>query len=302
MFDKLNVLTLRASFTTNSEGRLPPYLGSTLRGILGHCMRDFVCSTPEHRCHLCDKRDKCTYAQCFCTPGNEGGAVNPFVLYPAVKDKVEWKPGDLCTFDLTIIGKVTEQASLFIDALQEMGERGWGASRLSFSLEQVIDPVHKRLIFSRGKTWIRNMQPYPLNTKERAASAVLVHFDTPVRILINRNLCTTLPFDVLIRSVSRRLALLHQAYAGDTVRWDEEAMLKAAGQVKTRQEHWLPVNFERYSMRQEGNKLFLPSIQGWALYEGDLTAFTSLLQAGTRLHAGKNSTIGFGHYTLAYDR
>lgn len=62
------------------------------------------------------------------------------------------------------------------------------------------------------------------------------------------------------------------------------------------------IDFERYSMTQHDNKLSLPAIEGWALYEGDLTPFTSLLEAGQWLHAGKNTTIGFGHFYTAYDR
>jgi len=149
---------------------------------------------------------------------------------------------------------------------------------------------------------MRNMQPHPLNGSERPAAAVLVRFDTPVRILLKRSLCRTLPFDTLVQSVSRRIALLSQAYTGHLLQWDEEEMLKAAKEIKTRQEDWRLIDFKRYSMTREGNKLSLPSIEGWALYEGDLTPFTPLLEAGRRLHAGKNSTIGFGHFNVAYDR
>lgn len=302
MFEHINILTLRVSFAAKNEGKLPPYLGSTLRGILGHCMRDFVCCTPEMRCHLCNAKDDCTYAQCFCSPGNEAGAVNPFVLHALVRDKFEWKTGDICTFDLTLIGKITGQAGLFLDALQAMGERGWGFSRLRFSLEQVIDPRGNTLIFSAGKTWIRNMRVHPLQIEERPAAAALVRFDTPVRILVRRNLCQALSFDTLVQSLSRRIALLSQAYTGHLIQWDEEEMLKEAGKIKTRQEDWRLIDFERYSMTQHDNKLSLPAIEGWALYEGDLTPFTSLLEAGQWLHAGKNTTIGFGHFYTAYDR
>ena len=302
MFEHIDILTLRASFVAKTEGRLPHYLGSTLRGILGHCMRDFVCSTPEVRCHLCNVRDGCAYAQCFCSPGNEAGAVNPFVLHALVRDKPEWKMGDVCTFDLTLIGQITSRAGLFLDALQAMGERGWGVSRIQFSLEQVIDPICNKLIFSGGKTWMRNMGSHPINDGERPATAVLIRFDTPVRILVKRSLCHTLPFDTLVQSMSRRISLLSQAYTGHVVQWDEKEMLKAAKEIKTRQEDWRLIDFERYSMTCDENRLSLPSIEGWVLYEGDLTPFTSLLEAGRRLHVGKNSTIGFGHFNAAYDR
>ncbi|MDD2401847.1 MAG: CRISPR system precrRNA processing endoribonuclease RAMP protein Cas6 [Clostridia bacterium] len=302
MFKHIEVLTLRAFFLAKGEGKLPPYLGSTLRGILGHCIRDFVCSTPKVRCYQCNLRNGCAYAQCFCSPGNEAGAVNPYVLHALVQDKLEWKKGDVCTFDITLIGKITERVGLFLDALQAMGERGWGVSRISFSLEQVVDPIRNTLIFSGGKTWMRNMKPYLLDCEECPAGSILVRFDTPVRILVKRNLCQTLSFDSLVQSMSRRISLLSQAYTGRTVQWDEDNMIKAAKKIKTVQENWRFVDFKRYSMNHNGNKLNLPAIEGWALYEGDLTPFTPLLEAGCRLHVGKNSTIGFGHFSVMYDR
>lgn len=302
MFSHLDTLTLRASFVAKKEGRLPPYLGSTLRGLIGHCMRDFVCPTPHVKCHECDIRHQCDYAQTFCSPGNEAGSVNPFVLRPLVRGKTDWQPGDRCTFDLTLIGDATRRAGLVLDVLQAMGERGWGAERLPFALENVIDPARDRLIYSSGKTWMRNLQPLPLNCSERAATTVLVRFDTPVRILVNRNLCRSLSFPVLIHSIIRRAALLSQAYSQHIIEWDEEGLLNEANTIKIVQQHWQYVDFERYSMNRAGNKLNLPAIEGWACYEGNLTPFTPLLEAGALLHAGKNSTIGFGHFSVTYDR
>jgi Uncharacterized conserved protein (DUF2276). len=120
--------------------------------------------------------------------------------------------------------------------------------------------------------------------------------------MVKRSLCHALSFGTLVQSISRRIALLSQAYTGHVMQWDEEEMLKAAGKIKTRQEDWRLIDFVRYSMTQNESRLSLPSIEGWALYEGDLTPFTPLLEAGQRLHAGKNATIGFGHFYTAYDR
>lgn len=35
MFEFIKILTLRATYECQEEGRLPSYLGSTIRGILG---------------------------------------------------------------------------------------------------------------------------------------------------------------------------------------------------------------------------------------------------------------------------
>lgn len=302
MFGHMKFLTLRASFAAVREGRLPPYLGSTLRGLLGHCMREFVCDAPQRRCYLCSERNGCSYARCFCSPGNEGGAVNPYVLHALVHGKTEWKIGDRCIFDLTLIGNVTQYAGVFLDALQAMENRGWGVERIPFQLEYVIEPQANRLIFNNGKVWMRNLNPCQLAADEHMAQTALVHFDTPVRILEKKQLCQSLSFTHLIQSLSRRIALLSQAYTDQIVQWEEDAMLEAAGRIETIQEDWRLLAFKRYSMNQEDNALSLPAIDGWARYEGDITPFTPLLEAGRILHAGKNSTIGFGHFNVVYDR
>lgn len=301
LFRHINVLTLRATFEAIGYGQLPPYLGSTIRGVLGHCLRDFVCPHPEVKCHLCEISKQCAYAQNFCSPGHVAGSVNPFVIRSLTKDKINWSPGDTCQFEITLIGKSSEQAGLFVDAFQEMQFRGWGARRLPFKLIQVIDPIRKTLIWHDGKLWLRNCQPEPLICEERRARTTVVHFESPVRILVSRKLRQSLSFADLIQSITRRISLLSHAFTGHKLEWDEEAMLRDANRIKTTAQQWRTVHFSRYSMNR-ADKLELPAIEGWARYEGDLTPFTPILAAGERLHVGKNPTIGFGYFQVIYDQ
>lgn len=301
MFSHINILTLRATFEAKDQGRLPPYLGSTIRGVLGHCIRDFVCPHPEVKCHRCDISSDCAYAQNFSTPGHVAGAVNPFVIRSLTRDKIDWFPGDLCQFDITLIGYSSEQAGLFVDAFQEMQSRGWGARRLPFKLIQVTNPVRNTLIWNEGKLWLRNCQPTPLVCEQRRARAASVRFESPVRILVSRQLREALSFADLVESITRRIALLSHAFTGHKLEWDEETMLADARKIKTVAQNWRTVNFSRYSMNRT-NKLKLDAIEGWARYEGDLTPFTPILAAGEQLHVGKNPTIGFGHFQVNYDQ
>jgi hypothetical protein len=302
MLTHIETLKLKAIFSAQGNGNLPPYLGSTIRGVLGHCLRDFVCTYPGLRCQDCSLSSSCAYALHFCSPGNEAGAVNPYVLNVNTRGKTVWESGDICEMEITLIGETAKQSGLFVDALQEMGNRGWGASRIPFRLEQVMDPLRDTLIWSGGKTWLRNCTPQPMPWKERGAQSIVVRFHTPVRVMISKKLCRSLSFESIVQSLSRRLALLSHAYTGYQLQWAEEEMLQAARAVKTVEEDWKYVDFQRYSMNQPDNKLSLGAIEGWARYEGDLTSFTPLLTAGQLIHVGKNATIGFGAYSVIYDR
>lgn len=94
---------------------------------------------------------------------------------------------------------------------------------------------------------------------------------------------------------------MSHAYTGHHLAWDHEAMLAAAREVKTNKAKWQTDAFRRYSMNQTNNELILETITGWACYEGDITPFTPLLQAGQLLHIGRNPTHGFGQYTIDYN-
>ena len=93
-----------------------------------------------------------------------------------------------------------------------------------------------------------------------------------------------------------------KAYTDFQLEWKEEELLNQARKIKTLDEYWREVPFIRYSMNQKDGKLKLSSRTGWILYEGDLSSFVPILEAGKYLRVGKGATIGFGHYDISYDK
>lgn len=298
----MEMITLRAVFEARETGELPEYLGSTIRGILGHCIRGFVCHTPQIKCFKCSRRTECLYVRCFSNTGGAAGAVNPYVLHVHTHGKTKWRPGDNCTFDLTLFGQSTAWANVYIDALFEMEHQGWGAARLGFRLLRVIEPGSGRLICGNGRTWLRNLVPVPMDFKEREARTVLVAFDTPVRIVSGKELFQTLPFEVFARFLYGRLSLMSQIYGPGSLPWNEAEIYEKAANISVQAQEWNDVAFTRYSMSQDTHRLELPAKIGWVQYEGDFAGLTSLLEAGKYTHVGKGTTIGFGHYEIWFDR
>lgn len=196
MFDFINVLKLQAAFAVERGGRLPEYLGSTIRGIMGHCFRDLVCSKQNRKCFTCDRQYDCLYVHNYCNTRGEGGAVNPFVLYPHTQGKTEWEPGDVCIFDLTLFGQAALHPEIFIKALKRMEKKGWGAERLPFRLQRIVDLDSKELIYACNRTWLDNVGHYTMKIREKNAGMALIVFDTPVRIVSGGKVCSELPFDL----------------------------------------------------------------------------------------------------------
>lgn len=302
MFEFMKILTMRASYECMESGLMPPYLGSTIRGILGHCIHEFYCHKKNEKCFLCEEREKCPYVQCFSNTGGKAGAVNPYTIYVHGQSKEKWEKGDHCVFDITLIGKGTEYASIFLDALLAAEQKGWGSGRLSFKLEQIVEPDTGKLIYARGKCWMRNLVPGHISVQERNAMCAYLKFDTPLRVVSGEKLFSKLPFEMLIQFLTRRISLLTTTYTDICLEWDYEEMLHQASKIRTVDECWREVPFTRYSINQKDGKLQLPAKTGWILYEGDISQFVPLLEVGKRLRVGKGATIGFGHYEVFYDQ
>ncbi|MSS63644.1 CRISPR system precrRNA processing endoribonuclease RAMP protein Cas6 [Velocimicrobium porci] len=302
MFEHIKIFTLRAAFSAKEKGTLPPYLGSTIRGILGHCIREFVCQKPKTKCFMCERRDNCLYVKCFSNTGKEGGAVNPYTLHVLIDGKTEWNVGDECVFDLKLFGSATEQIGVYLDALLAMERKGWGVNRIPFQLVRITEAETGTLIYAGGKTWMRNLIPHSMSVGEKTAKTAMIRFDTPLRIVTGKNLCHSISFETLIRFISRRISLISQIYTEHRIEWNEEAIIEQAERIQVCEEQFRLVDFHRYSLNQKGNRLDLPAIEGWAVFDGDLTELTPILEAGKYFHVGKGATIGFGHYEVFYDR
>ena len=301
MFNFINVLRLQAAFAVERGGHLPEYLGSTIRGVMGHCFRDLVCSKQNRKCFTCDRQYDCPYVLNYCNTRGEGGAVNPFVLYPHTQGKTEWKPGDVCIFDLTLFGQAALHPDIFIKTLKRMEKKGWGAERLPFRLQRIVDLDSKKLIYACNRTWLDNVGRYTMQIREKNAGMALIVFDTPVRIVSGGDVCTELPFHLFLRFLMGRFALMTQAFTDFVMQWDQEEMLKKAEEITIVEQKWKKIEFTRYSMNQKEGRLELPAQIGWVMYEGDLSGFIPYLEAGQYLHVGKNTTIGFGHYHIFYE-
>lgn len=301
MFEFMKMMTLRATFAAEGAGTLPPFLGSTVRGILGHCFREFVCDKRSDKCFACDDRYSCSYVRFFSNTGAEGGALNPYVLNVHVRGKTEWAVGDECVFDLRLFGNVAANPGIYLDALVKMEEKGWGVQRIPYSLKSVTDPDTGRLIYAAGKNWMGNLVPHSMKMPEGNPGAVLVAFQSPLRIVSRKELFKSLPFDTFIRFLARRISNMAQIYTDFRMELDEQEMMERASGIQCTASLWRDVPFSRYSMNQKNGKLELPAKTGWALYEGELSPFVPYIEAGRYLHVGKNTTIGFGQYEVYYD-
>lgn len=286
MFEHMNSITLQATFVAKESGNLPPYLGSTIRGIFGHTLHRMV--------------DLQTYKKYFSDTKTSAGSVKPFVIYVSTQDKTSWHKGDQCVFDLTYFGINVEGISLIIHAIQQMNYTGWGAQRISFELLKITNPVTQKLVWRENQLWLKNASPQPLICNQVDTSFVYMDFVTPLRLEKSHELIEEPSFADIIRALARRMSLISQAYTKHQMEWNLEKMLAEAEKVQMVDYNWQRDKFRRYSMNQKDNELRMDNIIGSVSFKGEITPFTPLLEAGKCLHIGRDSTHEFGYYTVDY--
>lgn len=295
----LQYIKLRVILQAEESGRLPPFLGSTIRGVLGHSMRDLVCLAPKVKCHTCIHANNCHYATYFNPPGSVAGSVKPYVIYTPLSNKTHWYKGDLLSFDITFFGDSILAIDYLITGLLNIENYGWGAQRLSFSLKHIINQIDGSLVWSGGNTWLDHLTPTSVKDEGRLANSVLIRLNSPTRILVQQKLLKELQFKDIIQAIMTRMKLIYHGYVGLVLEWDEERLLEGAEQITRVEAEWEFIDFKRYSFTYN-RQLKLPSIMGYARFEGNLTPYTPLLELGQLLQIGKNTTHGFGHYNLYY--
>lgn len=120
---EITYLPLHISLLALEDAKLPKYLGSTLRGILGQALyktnREVYKFLYKNGKQCKDKQD----------------IVKPYIIIPPVVCGTELfvKKGEELNFEILLLGDAIQYASALIAALQKAEQFGMGAQRYSFS-------------------------------------------------------------------------------------------------------------------------------------------------------------------------
>ncbi len=289
------------------EARLPPFKGSTVRGLLGHALRRVVCALKHQECPDCLLRHDCLYARMFGLPpptekaaANASAEPHPFVLEPPLEDKTVYHPGDAITIGLILFGEINRKLPYFIYAFDEMGKIGMGkrvgGHRGRFTLRRV--EWQKTPIYEDGKGEIHLPESLPsLGLAEPQGNRTRNHLGislvTPLRFKHNGHLEDELSFEQFVRLALRRSSNLLGTYGDGDPRLDYRGLIQRAAEVRTEMSQLKWKDLERYSMRQN-RRIPLGGIVGRVCYSGELNEFWPLLNFVMRTNLGKNTSFGLG--------
>lgn len=290
---------------------LPDYKGSTFRGGFGNSFKKVVCALKRSDCQDCLLKIRCVYAYIFETSPPEATEVmgmnkyekvpHPFVIEPPEEKQRIYNPGEKLSFSLLLIGRAVDYLPYFIYAFDELGNIGLGKGRGKYRLLSVHEK--ETLAYSIEDKTLRptlvseQLLPDAVSF-DSALEEVSLSFLTPARIVYQRELVSDLEFHILLRSLLRRLCLLHYFHCENSEpMWDHKLLISEAGKVVTGSSFLQWHDWERYSARQ-GVRMKLGGVVGDITYKSVPEGFLPILKAGELFHVGKGTSFGLGKFAI----
>ncbi len=308
---------------------LPPYKGSSFRGLLGHALKRTVCALKRQTCETCILRANCIYALVFETnhavakPANIrlSAPPHPMVLEPPLTTKEKFAKGDSLSCNLIFFGDINRNLPYFIYAFDQMGKTGLGKKingrRAEFTLERVTH--EQNIVYDKQDNCIKMPEILPVLKLDMESGVpspeqIKLTFITPlriqgknIRIHDQHSAVPELSFSLLIRSLIRRTTSLLNTYGEGEPDLDYSGIVQKAALVQTMQFttgndklSWF--DWKRYSARQD-KKMFMGGLIGEIEYkackERDLSIFMPFLRMAEKVHAGKNTSFGLGKINIS---
>lgn len=291
---------------------LPYYKGSTFRGGFGTAFRRVVCALKRKDCKDCMLKTKCIYAYIFETSPSEDTKImnmnkyetvpHPFIIEPPEDTRHLYEQGDNLAFNLILIGRAVDYLPYFIFTFDELGKSGIGKGRGKYRLIKVDSGSN--MVYSSEERTIRATSseerdiPEVFDFNLDTDGAITLRFLTPTRIIHQRALAVNLEFHILIRSLLRRLCLLHYFHCEKKEpSWDHKQIIHEAEKVTIENNALKWWDWERYSSRQD-IRMKMGGVVGYITYKGNPEQFLPILRAGEILHVGKGTSFGLGRYEL----
>ena len=206
----LEYLPINFSIIAQDKSTLPAYLGSTLRGAIGHVLRN-----DTEACHyLYDNRrlDK-----------KRKEVLNPYIIVPPMIGKKLFYKNDILNFDIMFLGDGAKYAKNVIDALSSQGGLRLGVRRNKFIFDKAVHKTDQRVIWQNRTFYQAAMRKIPLVYKTLDnVESVTIKFLTPLRMRRNNELLTDVDFSSIIRNITYRIKSLTGRYGGwvDTEKMD----------------------------------------------------------------------------------
>ena len=288
------------------DGRLPRYKSSALRGGMGQMLLMSNCIRDKN-CENCDFEEDClvrrmmypkmTIRPKFMTQQDSEG----YVLECENRDEF-FSAGDKLEFNLLLFGRTIVYFFQFLQAFYYLGMQGLGSERVPFRVLHVTN-TKRELIVEDSNIYKEHLQilqlsdyvRYRLGKANIHDSNTLV-FHSPLTMKYKGEVQEEFDPEAIMAAAERRLYILN-CFEGRREDEDYSRVLVQDHVTDLVGQHAYIVKVPRFS-GTHNKKVSFQGIRGHCAFsEMDDTART-LLIAGELIHIGKNTSFGFGRYTL----
>ena len=303
LFGDLPVLKIRFVLHIPRRSRLPHYLGSAWRGLIGWEMQRLICpfnSRPV--CKDCIIKNHCPYYLLFeketAIPGIKD-APRGYILYPPVQAK-----NDRDELEITLIGHCTRLIPVVIAAIMEGRSSGLGAERIPYDIIGLWEklPGGSQQSLSVSSETVENVScPFPLQSWIDNAPQLMssdVFFLTPVRLRKQGKYLSKMDWLFFFATIVCRLEALNCLFhTGKPLGREMFKNLQSFFESAARMDADLQwVDYARFSNRQF-RKVMMGGLVG-SVKRQDPDALEAWWQAASLLHAGKGASMGLGKIVL----
>lgn len=293
----LPFVRFRFAGTVQTPLVLPPYAGSTLRGVFGRALRAAGCSTGLEACAGCAERPECVYARVFEPAPREGLARNsdsvppPYVIEPPMDTRPR-RPGEPLLFHMVLFGPAIADITVVTQAWRRALAAGFGEDNRGTVRLETVEPVDAQGV----PVTLRQAIAQSTWQESAPVAAVTLRFLSPLRIQEQGKILgpDSLTPRHLLAGLWRRQCLMQECHSvGDPVPGEHMPSTESITQSLVLQR----AAWSRRSSRQGRKMEFDGWIGDWTL-RGELAPWMPLLHAGQWLHVGKSTVFGLGRYRL----
>lgn len=213
----------------------------------------------------------------------------PFSFRPRGRDGIE-------TMELLLIGKAVEMLPFFIYTLNELGKKGLGKQKTTFTVATVRlegnEPVYRAQQPDEcGRVLPRILEVAP---GDPLYGSAVLNFKTPLVIRKKAAIVSSFESYPFFTALLRRIVDVNAFYGVDPAcAVDEQPWLDAAKSIVYETETDTPEQHDPQTAKAGS-----PGITGIAKLTGDIGTLMPLIKAGEVLGVGKKTAFGYGEYEV----
>lgn len=216
--------------------------------------------------------------------------------------RTEFLPGDELHFQILLFGKTIAYFPQILEAFINLGKQGLGEGKALYTVVSVTNSLRQDLyrdgsIF-REKFEVSTVGNY-VEYRLRKKAGLRAVFHTPAEFLIQKSLITDFDPLIIFRSIVRRIYILNffEGNYIDTMSIGSDRKKNYVDPpIASGQKSWVVSN-KRFSTSQKAG-YSMKGIKGHIDFVDLTEEQYSLLLAGELIHIGKDTSFGYGKYTM----